>query len=578
MDQIMAFRQTITRWRQRFAAFIAPKADTPPNYPGVIVESDGARINDGVDYSQPVVMPEFVRRQLAAEGKLTESLAVSDQAQSYRSQFGMPYRSNPDDFPFVPTTEDPLLEWDWQTRERVLSNCHAAYNRNPLANAAVNFTTDFVIGTGFNLTFKNPEVERVLKAFMDNPENAIRKYERQAVNDLQVDGELIVGFEGKGEDLIMYPLRPWELQWIKTDKGFFRRPEVYHFERYLREGDDPSGGQETVSEDIPADKIHFVAINDHAYELRGRPELYRILPWLKADKEWLENRAMQNKWRNALLWWVSIANATAPAIANVVARWRKPPSPGSAYVSSANETVTALSNPVGGADAGHDGRAIRLMVILGLRLPEYFFGDGSMTNLATATRQELPALTKFESFQQILIEQLWIPVFKRVLEGAGLPDELDEYDSDGKLVYEPQEDDEEADALPAEPMPTIPQLQKQAMNGATPKPMMSPPKVKKTLPLCDCFEVTYKPVATQDLTALANMLNIATEKGWASNQTAAEKLGFDPVIEKNRVQSEEQENLAAIAQGRKAMPPEMMPPDTGEDEEVPNGKQPAANG
>lgn len=562
-----------TRLRTWLSAFIAPKAAEPtpqPTYAGALVESEGGRIVDGVDYSQPVIMPEFVRRQLAADGKLTESLAVSDQAQSYRSQFGMPYRSNPDDFPFVPTTEDPLLEWDAGTRERVLSNCHAAYNRNPLANAAVNFTTDFVIGTGFNLTCKNPEVEAVLKAFMDNPENAIRKYERQAVNDLQVDGELFVAFEGKGEDTIMYPLRPHECVDIKTDLGFFRRKISYHFRRYLREGDDPSGKTETSDEDIPADKIHFVAINDHAYELRGRPELYRILPWLKADKEWLENRAMQNKWRNALLWWVSVMNATPAAISNVVQRWRRPPAPGSAYVSSANETVTALSNPVGGADAGHDGRAIRLMVIIGMRMPEYFFGDGSMTNLATATRQELPALTKFESFQQILIEQLWIPVFKRVLEGAGLADKLPEFDSDGKAVYEPEED-EPAEEMPSEPIPTIPELQKKAVNGATPKPMMSPPKTQKMLPLCDCFEVTYKPVATQDLAALANMLNVAVTNKWASNQTAAEKLGFDPTIEKARMESEEQEMLTAIAQGRQAMPPEMMPPDVEDDEE----KQPA---
>ena len=42
-----------------------------------------------------------------------------------------------------------------------------------------------------------------------------------------------------------------------------------------------------------------------------------------------------------------------------------------------------------------------------------------------------------------------------------------------------------------------------------------------------------------DVTALANMLNLAVEKHWASNQTAAEKLGFDPTIERTRIQSEQ---------------------------------------
>jgi hypothetical protein len=523
---------------------VTPKPAEPRIAPqSFMAHNQDVLIQDGVDYSQPMILPLERREQLRQSGKLQEAL------DGYHNQFSNPYRTA-DDMPFMPTSEDPLWEWDAMTRERVLSNCHAAYNRNPLANAAVNFTTDFVIGSGFNLVCKNPDVERVLKAFIDNPDNAVRKYERQAVNDLQVDGELVLRFFGKGEQLVMVPQRPWELKWIKTEKGFFRRPLVYHFERFETEGDSPTGGSNTKSEDVPAKDIHFVAINDHAYELRGRPELYRILPWLKADKEWLEDRSRQNKWRNALLWHVKVANATAPILANVVGKWRRPPSPGSAYVSSAFEEVNALTNPVGGADAGHDGRAIRLMVVLGLRLPEYFFGDGKQANLATATRQELPALTKFESFQQILIEQLWIPVFKRVLEDAGLPPEVDEYDTSGKVVYEP-----EAEDAPDE----------------LPEPQTTPKRTQKTIALTDAFDVSYKPVAQQDLTALATMLGLATDKGWASNQTASEKLGFDTAIEQDRIEREQRETLKRQAQGLEPIPPDAMPPDTGDEEE----KQPA---
>lgn len=460
--------------------------------------------------------------------------------------------------------EDPLLEWDAATRERVLSNCHAAYQRNPLAHAAVNFTTDFVIGSGFNLVCKHPEVERILKAFIDNPDNAIHKFERQAVNDLQVDGELIVRFFTHRGQTVIVPMRPWELKWIKTEPGFFRRPLFYHFERYQTEGDAPTGRTETVSEDVPADAIHFVAINDHAYELRGRPELYRVLPWLRADKDWLEERARQNRWRNALLWHVRVTNATPGALASVIARWRRPPSPGSAYVSSAAEEVKPLTNPVAGADSGHDGRAIRLMVILGMRLPEYFFGDGSMANLATATRQELPALTKFESFQQVMIEQLWTPIFRRVLQNAIDAGLLPEYlpanspphrHGEGQGVGSPtnaNNDDASVGARHASPPTTNPPVgtlpaSSAASNGDSPvgATRASPYVAERGsrggdfISTLDAFELSYQPVTTQDVNALANMLNVAVEKGWASNQTAAEKLGFDPTIERTRLQSEQ---------------------------------------
>jgi len=468
--------RAILIWLERWIRQRLGDEPLPQTRVGVMSASEGG-IDDGVDYSIPAILPGWLRRAMEANVRLRESVISN---LNDRSTFGSLYRSA--DAPLTPVTEDPLLEWDAATRERILSNCHAAYQRNPLAHAAVNYTTDFVIGDGFNLVCKHPEVERILKAFIDNPDNALRKYERQAVNDLQVDGELIVRFYSEGGETVVVPQRPWELKWIQTEAGFFRRPEIFHFERVQTEGDSPTGHTETAPEHVPADAIHFVTINDHAYELRGRPELYRVLPWLRADKEWLEERTRQNKWRNALLWHVKVENATSAMIANVAQRWRRPPSPGSAYVSSAAEDVKPLVNPISGGDAGHDGRAIRLMVILGMRLPEYFFADGANSNLATSTRQELPALTKFEAFQQIMIEQVWTPIFRRVLQNA-----LD------------------AGILPE-------------MTSAL-----------------DAFEVSYEPVTAQDLNALANMLDMAVKNKWTSAQTAAEKLGFDPSVERERM-------------------------------------------
>ncbi len=509
-----------------------PALPVPP--PSTMSHSDSG-IDDGVDYSTPAILPGWLRREMEIDLRLRESIISN---LTYRSQFGNPYRST-DDAPITPVTEDPLLEWDSATRERILSNCHAAYQRNPLAHAAVNFTTDFVIGDGFNLVCKHAEVERILKAFIDSADNAIRKYERQAVNDLQVDGELVLRFYTEAGETVVVPQRPWELKWIQTEAGFFRRPEIFHFERVQTEGDSPTGSTETAPEDVPADEIHFVTINDHAYELRGRPELYRILPWLRADKDWLEERARQNKWRNALLWHVKVENATSATIANVAQRWRKPPSPGSAYVSSAAEDVKPLVNPVNGSDAGHDGRAIRLMVILGMRLPEYFFADGANSNLATSTRQELPALTKFEAFQQIMIEQVWTPIFRRVLQNAidagVLAETLAIETTRTGLRPAPTDNhDPEAAAHGGTPVQDPDGV---AKNNPTPSPLplQGEGMGERLIPTLDAFEVSYEPVTAQDLNALANMLDLAVKNGWASAQTAAEKLGFDPAIERERI-------------------------------------------
>lgn len=549
MDKLRQFR----RWLQALIA------RAPGVHSSVMQENGSTSIADGVDYSLPYLLPGWLMREAhdnpRVMGALQESLQSFGQEQTYNNQFGNPYRSV-SDLPVMPTTEDPLREWDWATRERVLSNCHAAFQRNPLANAAVNFTTDFVIGEGFNITYRNTRVKNLLQSFIDNPDNAIRKYERQSVNDLQVDGEIILRFFGEGDQTVVVPQRPWELHWIETEKGFYRRPLAYRFQRFVQSGDAPLG-MSTETEDVPASDIHFMAINDHAYELRGRPELYRVLPWLKADKDFIEDRSRQNRWRGALLWHVRVANATPGTIAAVVNRWRKPPSPGSAYVSTTNEEVLPLTNAGAASDAAHDGRAIRLMTIIGMRLPEYFFADGQNANLATATKQELPALTKFDAFQKLLLEQLWIPVFRRVIQNAVdaglLPEMVDEQDPQGNPVYEPV-----IDGNPEREREISSIASLDAVDDVVKRERI---KQCKTI---DAFEVTYAPVTTEDLVALVNMLSVATSSRWISNQTAAERLGFDTMVERRRVELEAETERNDIARGLKSIPPEQS-----EDTEAP---------
>src|SRR5690606_36453738 len=141
-----------------------------------------------------------------------------------------------------------------------------------------------------------------------------------------------------GGETVIAPRKPWECKHIETELGFFRRVMSYHFIRHETQGDTPTGVQQTIDEAVDGDQILYVAINRHAYELRGRPDLYRLLPWLRADTEWLSDRARQSKWRNALLWIVKVAGNPA-AVGAILQQWIKPPAPGSAYVSSDRVTV-----------------------------------------------------------------------------------------------------------------------------------------------------------------------------------------------------------------------------------------------
>lgn len=520
---------------RRFAARFQSPATV--DMPSTLLEGGAPRIDDGLDYAQPILLPGHLRQQLESEGRLTEWL--NDQSDTREHP-----RGSVDTF----ITEDPLREWHWSTRQQVLSTCHSAYQRNPIAKRATQYVSAFVVGSGFNLTCKNKDVERVLQAFIDAPDNAIREYERQAVIDLLVDGELFLRFFQNRSEIVAVPLRPWEIQYIRTQMGYFRRPELYHWQPYApSSGDDPTAYTAVNAEDIPAKSILHVAINRHAYELRGRPELYSALPWLRAHKEWQENRAKQNYYRGALLWWVKIMSSVPGVIAAKLAQYQRPPTPGSTVVTSDKEEWSALTNPVGAGDASEDGRQLKIMALNGIAgIPEYMTGDGENANLATSKSQQLPVLMTFSQFQTILTEQLWYPLFKRVIQVAmdagELPAEVEEQDADGDPLHED----------PPEETPT-------ARFDPLANPTAAPTTPVKRIATLDAFDVQYEPVGDNEPFTLMQALETAMNDGILSKESATVEMGWDYAIEQKRIARERKRDLDAMQRGEAPIPPEMMP-------------------
>lgn len=502
--------------------------------------ADHGAIRDGLSYELPFLLPRQVAEAARRSGTL-DRLMESARA-SFRFQFDMPQR-DATDLPVQMPVEDPLREWDWATREYVLSQTHAAYQRNPIAKRGVKYSAAFVVGEGFNLNCKNPDVDAVLKRFIDNPDNAIRKYERQAVIDLLVDGEIVLRLYRAGGDVVAAPMRPWELRWIRTEPGFFRRKLSYHFERYLTQGDAPFGAQRTEREDVDAADVLFVTINNHGYELRGRPELYAILPWLRAHKEWLENRARLNYWRSALLFHVKLAGASLPQLVAAAARWRRPPAPGTVAVTSDRETVEAVTPTIGANDAADDGRQIKLMSAVGLGIPEYMLADGFNANLATATAQQFPALMTFADLQDIVIEELWYPLFSLVVQSAvdagELPEDVPLHDADGDPLLEEVTDRDGK------------------VTGQRPRMIAA----------VDAFDVSYAPNEDANKLTIAQSLEIAARSGWVDDETATTEMGFDYGIVQKRLERQRERDAEHMARGLMPQPPTDDAEDEDGDEE-----------
>ena len=85
----------------------------------------------------PVALGRLQMEVLNDAGKLDDYLREA--SDTFHFQFDKPYRGAADDYPVRAITEDPLKEWNETTREYVLTQTHAAYSRNPLAQRAVKY-------------------------------------------------------------------------------------------------------------------------------------------------------------------------------------------------------------------------------------------------------------------------------------------------------------------------------------------------------------------------------------------------------------------------------------------------------
>jgi hypothetical protein len=494
-------------------------------------------IPDGLEmYGMPRVIPGHIEDAIIAErengmgdsGPVSKAWAKLQEATDpFRAQFGTPYTTGSPVFEVG--SINPLLEWNWQTRRYILEQCHLAWERNPLAAAIVGYYQTFSVQNGFTLSTQNNEVRKVLEDFINNPYNNIRELDKSLVASLWLDGEIFIRFfEGGGDaggkkgETVIVPLRPWGVQWIHADPDNWRNVINYRYSTSISDG---SGyGWKVYFEDIDADEILHIAINRLPYEQRGRPELFKILPYLSAYKRWLEDRARQNAFRGGVLN-VTLHNATALQVAAKISAYKKPAMAGTTFVHNDNEEVEVLQQNVGASDASEDGRRILLMIAAGAGLPEYMMSDGANANLASATAQQMPAMRKFADVQDIMNEQLWTPVFKRVLQtaidGGVLPEMVEVTKEDGTPVNG-------LDGTPKEPIPAL-----------------------------EAFSLSYSDLESLDIAKTIPAILSAMNANLISEQDATGLLPWDLdyADQQEKIDAEQSRKMAAMMAGNRPMPP-----------------------
>lgn len=381
---------------------------------------------------------------------------------------------------------ESLAELDPLERQDALEASYYYWQRDPLYSRAVRLTRNYTFGRGVTWRAEHDEVGEVLKRFWSDPDNALmaRAMGQWELSErLQLAGELFLVFfvnaydghvkvslvePGEITQIIadpdnrrraLYYERQWTRQafnWdsrvyagVETKTDYYpdwgcpeaQLPDQRQAAEMLATEDDPSGtGHSTVAivdgqgKPLTYVYMHRVKINSHGQ--RGIPAYYNSIPWIKAYKGFMEDRATLTLAAATFAFKQKIKGAAA-AVARMASQWGNYTAGrygGRGGKERAEGAQTLIENEAvnleqfnfdtRAGNAYQDGRMLRQQVAAGTDITEPdLTGDPSIGNLASMTAMNGPQLKGFESWQQ-LFKDIYTDVFDFVIRMAAVHGDL----------------------------------------------------------------------------------------------------------------------------------------------------------
>lgn len=307
-------------------------------------------------------------------------------------------------------TEHDELEW-----RALLDEAYRAYSTNPLAYAIVEQQVNFILGGGARVVAKDKRVQAVVDDFWGDPANDMDARIYSIVTELCIFGEQFIRFfVGAGGRVVIRQMDPGYVAAIETAPADVETPLAYLYQPSTLMG----APRTTEGEWIPADEVAHFTINKVSNALRGRSDLATLLPWLRRYRDWLLDRARQNKLKGTFVYDVTVEGGEKAQLDAMRAELAKdPPQPGAVLIHSEKEKWAAVQPMIGAGDVRDDGRAMRLMIAAGAGIPEHYLAEGGNANRATAKEMGLPAIKRMQRRQEY-VRQMLERIVRRVVAEA----------------------------------------------------------------------------------------------------------------------------------------------------------------
>ena len=307
-----------------------------------------------------------------------------------------------------------------------LSRLYSA--KDPLGRQAIRLWTDYTFGRGMTWQAEDKATQDLLGGVWNDPYNQCTlsaSGQRRSSDKLLIDGEIFFAiFLGASGDARIRRIDPLEITEIITDPDdiddvkYYKRvwmnqqneeqSEVYRSTMNIKgEPCTDSAGADVQTNEGPL--IHHLPFAPLVQ--RGNPLLLPALPWIKYYRKFLIGRVAITAAHSRFAWHTKAKGGAAKVDALKVKTHEKEIPAGSHLLESLGSDTSPIKTDSGARNAYEDGRMLKLQVCAAVGIPEQYFGDISIGNLATAKTVELPMQKMFESYQQV-----WSDTYKDIDE------------------------------------------------------------------------------------------------------------------------------------------------------------------
>lgn len=292
------------------------------------------------------------------------------------------------------------------------------YAKDPMARQAVRLWTDYTFGSGMTWDCEDEGAKKALEGFWDNKANRSllsARGQRKSSDKLLVDGEIFFAiFLGANGESTIRTIDPLEITEIITDiddidKVLYYKREwvdsqsvphttIYRSTSNIKNeaGKDSSGATVQQTDDALVYHMSYNTITQ-----RGNPLLLPALDWIKQYRRFMASRIAIMLALARFAWRSKIKGGQAAVDAIKNKTHEEIPNAGSILVENLGVDTTPIKTESGATSAYQDGRQIKLQIAAAVGIPEQYFGDISIGNLATAKTVELPMMKMFQSYQAI---------------------------------------------------------------------------------------------------------------------------------------------------------------------------------